>query len=77
MASLERYLEQADFYRAAAANSADPGRRTWLEDLARSYEALADSQTQLNQLARAERHLRQLYRPLDDGPAAQTAGGGE
>ncbi len=64
MAKIERYLEQADFFRAVAENAADLGTRICLEYLARSYEALADSEKHLEQLAKADKLLRQLYRPL-------------
>lgn len=64
MASIERYLEQADFYRAVAENTADPGTRICLEYLVRSFKVLAESQKQLQQLAKAQQVLRQLYRPL-------------
>ena len=68
MANVERYLEQADFYRAVARDAWDFGTRRCLERLARSYEALARSERQLEQAARAQQVLRQLYRPLAPPP---------
>ena len=64
MANVERYLEQADFYRAVAENTADAGTRGYLACMVRSYEVLAGSEARLEQLAKVEESLRQLYRPL-------------
>jgi len=69
MDSIEHYLEQADFYRAVARKSRDFGTRVCFEYVARSYEVLAESQKQSEQLARAEEALRQLYVPLQVGLA--------
>ena len=54
MANAERYLEQADFYRAVAKGARDFGTRRCLEYLARSYQTLARSERQLEQAARAQ-----------------------
>jgi hypothetical protein len=69
MANVERYLEQADFYRAVAKGAPDFGTRLCLEHLARSYEVLARSEKRLEQAARAQQALRQPYRPLSPPPA--------
>ncbi len=71
MANVERYLEQADFYRAVAKGARDFGTRCCLEHLARSYEVLARSERQLEQAARARQALRQLYRPLARPPEGE------
>jgi len=63
MDAIERYLEQADFYRAVAEETRNVDSRVCLEHIARSYEVLAESQKQLDQLAKARELLRQLYRP--------------
>jgi hypothetical protein len=64
MDPIERYLEQADFYRAVAEETRNIGSRVCLEHIARSYEVLAESQKQLDQLAKAKELLQQLYRPI-------------
>ncbi|HZR74505.1 hypothetical protein [Bradyrhizobium sp.] len=64
MDSSERYIEQAEFFRMIAETTRDPGARACLEYVGRSYEVLARSQKQLEQLERAAQHVRQLYRPL-------------
>ena len=67
MANAERYLEQADFYRAVAKQARDFGNRRCLEYIARSYVVLAQSEKHLEQAARAQQALRQLYRPVASG----------
>jgi hypothetical protein len=76
MNSIERKLEQAEFYHAVAESAANPGARACFQHIARSYEVLAESQVQLEQLAEAENHLRQLYRPLPAATMPPKAGGG-
>jgi len=61
MDSIERYLEQADFYRAVAKGAREFGTRVCFEYVARSYEVLAESEKQFEQLAKAEEALRQLW----------------
>jgi hypothetical protein len=61
---VERYLEQAEFFRAVAKQARRLGTRTSLEYVARSYEVLAQSEKHLQRAARAQQALRQLYRPL-------------
>jgi hypothetical protein len=59
-------LEQADFYREVAKKARDIDTRTCLEHIARSYEVLAESQEQLERLAKAQELLRCLYRPISN-----------
>jgi penicillin V acylase-like amidase (Ntn superfamily) len=67
MDSVERYLEQAEFFRAVSENAPDIKARACYEYVARSYETLAESVQQLDRLTSVEDHLRKLYRPLPRG----------